>query len=54
MYIIRVGEHYFSEGPLDNLRAVVMERKQAENLVKILLAQGDEQDIEIVEYKGIK
>ena len=50
MYAVRVGEYYFSEGPMDNLRVVVMERKQAQNLMKILLAQGDEQDIEIVEY----
>lgn len=49
-YAVRVGEYYFSDGPLDNLRVVVMERKQAENLAKILLAQGDEQDIEVVEY----
>jgi hypothetical protein len=50
MYVIRVGEYYFSEGPLDNLRVVVMERKQAENLVKILRASGDEQDIEIERF----
>lgn len=49
-YAVRVGEYYFSEGPMDNLRVVVMEREQAENLVKILLASGDEQDIEVVEY----
>lgn len=50
MYVIRVGEYYFSEGPIDNLRVVVMEQKQAENLVKILLAQGDEQDIQIERF----
>lgn len=50
-YVVRVGDQYFSEGPIDNLRVVVMELAQAQNLVKILLASGNEQDIEIEEAK---
>ena len=49
-YAVRVGGEYFCDGPMDNLRVVVMKREQAENLAKILLASGDEQDIEVVEY----
>ena len=49
-YAVRVGGEYFCDGPMDNLRVVVMELAQAENLVKILRASGDEQDIEVVEY----
>ena len=51
MYAVRVAGEYFCEGPMDNLRVVVMKREQAENLVKILLASGEETDIEVVEYE---
>ena len=51
MCAVRVAGEYFCEGPMDNLRVVVMKREQAENLVKILLASGEETDIEVVEYE---
>jgi len=51
-YVVRVGDQYISDGPIDNLRVVEMELVQAENLVKILLASSDdEEDIEIEEVK---
>lgn len=50
-YAVRVGGEYFRDGPMDNLRVVVMKLEQAENLVKILRASGEETDIEVVEYE---
>lgn len=50
-YAVLVAGEYFRDGPMDNLRVVVMKREQAENLAKILLASGEETDIEVVEYE---
>lgn len=53
-YAVRVqfddGWLYISEGPIDELRPMLMSPEQAEEMVKLWVLEGNEEAVEIVEY----
>ena len=55
-YAIKVkfedGWLYVSEGPIDELRPMIMTLEQAQELARLWELEGHEENIEIVEYSA--